>query len=507
MTQPSRLAPIVAPSTRILRQTALLAALCAVLSAGAPARAQTVPLVGDVDGDLRITVKDAVLTLRIALGLVRATAAQLQAADVSPAPGTQGRPFGDGRVTTADAQEILRRAIGLGGAMWPGGPALTLVPLLRRTFVQGTLTATLGTGFVVKGRVTDTSGRPAAGTIRLYSDLPPLAGEATIASDGSYAIAAPFGAYEVQLITPISGTGYTGQVVQRNVAHLQVNADTALNLVRPNLPTLPLVTGTITSPDGLFAATSVTFRDIDLPNDTRRRRSESTATVTNGSYSLRVPVGQYKVQVTGTVALGGGQRSAPITMLHPELVSVGADRPWPITMPLVLTVTGHVFDSAGNPFKGAGVDAISPFPWGRQVDSAGITDNSGTYRLFVTRDTLSLQVRPNPPASPGGPLLTYLGPQANITTSRTVDLQLPPLPTQTTVSGSVTDPLGRPVAGATVLVQSVSLAGVSPNYRFTAAATTGNDGFFSFQMPQGEYFVAIVPGAGSLPGVISLENQ
>jgi len=65
---------------------------------------------GDTDGDGRVTVVDAVIALRIALGLQLPRKGQLELADISP----EGSPPGDGRVTVQDATRILRRAVGLG---------------------------------------------------------------------------------------------------------------------------------------------------------------------------------------------------------------------------------------------------------------------------------------------------------------------------------------------------------------------------------------------------------
>jgi hypothetical protein len=59
---------------------------------------------GDVNGDDAVNIVDATLTLRIAVGLLNPTPAQLQAADAN----------GDGKITILDATKILRLAVGLG---------------------------------------------------------------------------------------------------------------------------------------------------------------------------------------------------------------------------------------------------------------------------------------------------------------------------------------------------------------------------------------------------------
>lgn len=62
---------------------------------------------GDLNGDGRVNLTDALLALRIALGLLQPTSDQLQAGDLSPLTG------GDGRITLSDVTLILRRAVSL----------------------------------------------------------------------------------------------------------------------------------------------------------------------------------------------------------------------------------------------------------------------------------------------------------------------------------------------------------------------------------------------------------
>jgi len=76
-------------------------------------------LPGDVSGDGRISIDDAQLALRGALGLRPLTEAQAAAADVSPMPGKGGRSYGDGAVRVDDVLVILRIALGLAESLEP----------------------------------------------------------------------------------------------------------------------------------------------------------------------------------------------------------------------------------------------------------------------------------------------------------------------------------------------------------------------------------------------------
>jgi hypothetical protein len=67
---------------------------------------------GDVNGDGRVTVADAVLALRLMLGLNPPTERAVLAADTAP-PRSPIWASGDGRITVGDVILVLRRAIGL----------------------------------------------------------------------------------------------------------------------------------------------------------------------------------------------------------------------------------------------------------------------------------------------------------------------------------------------------------------------------------------------------------
>lgn len=70
------------------------------------------PALGDIDGDGRVTVADAVLALRIALGVVESPPEILRVADLAPMENSTGSR-GDGAITVADAVLILRMAVGI----------------------------------------------------------------------------------------------------------------------------------------------------------------------------------------------------------------------------------------------------------------------------------------------------------------------------------------------------------------------------------------------------------
>jgi hypothetical protein len=95
---------------KVLR-AALLPAVACLLIAAPTARGGVI--FGDVNGDGEVTVADATMVVRIAVGLERVTDEILAVADVAPNPGTGGRMIGDGLLTMSDATLILRLATGM----------------------------------------------------------------------------------------------------------------------------------------------------------------------------------------------------------------------------------------------------------------------------------------------------------------------------------------------------------------------------------------------------------
>jgi len=77
------------------------------------------PMMGDVTGDGKITVVDAVALLRHVVGAALLPAEAAAVADVAPRPGTGGREYGDGQIGIPDVLRVLRRAVGIEGEPWP----------------------------------------------------------------------------------------------------------------------------------------------------------------------------------------------------------------------------------------------------------------------------------------------------------------------------------------------------------------------------------------------------
>ncbi|HEY3281593.1 MAG TPA: hypothetical protein VGN26_04915 [Armatimonadota bacterium] len=96
---------------RVLLLLSLFLGCFAVL----PARAAVAlpDLMGDVDGDGRIGIKDVISVLKIAAGLTVPNERESFLGDVAPRPGVGGLPAGDGVVNIRDVIAILKVVAGL----------------------------------------------------------------------------------------------------------------------------------------------------------------------------------------------------------------------------------------------------------------------------------------------------------------------------------------------------------------------------------------------------------
>ncbi|MGC8834495.1 MAG: dockerin type I repeat-containing protein [Armatimonadota bacterium] len=96
---------------RVFRTTVAAVLATAVMALSTQVRLSAAQL-GDVNGDGKVNLADAVLAARLAVGAVESTPERVKAADVSPCPGS-GAPIGDGKITIADATRLLRYVMGL----------------------------------------------------------------------------------------------------------------------------------------------------------------------------------------------------------------------------------------------------------------------------------------------------------------------------------------------------------------------------------------------------------
>lgn len=383
----------------------------------------------------------------------------------------------------------------------------------------------------VTGMVTDSTGKPIAGAlVEISPPVQPLGG----AGQGATPIIFPPG--PVQVAKTDSNGKYTFDMVQTGTYVVSAWADgfqrstsasftvaqgsnTAPTLVLTALPTpvFGSVTGKVTDSKGnALAGAVVDIETAPIPLGASGgqtgtvipvgppRFEMTTTTDANGQYSFaQVPTGTY---VVSAFAKGyQGAVSAPFT------VSQGGNTAPTLALtalptPVVGTVMGAVTDTSGKPIAGASVELIpapggSPSPTNPIVPPIKVlfatTDTNGQYTISDV-PTGSYMVTASADGYQRNTSAAFTVSQGN-NTAPTVALTAIPTPVFGSVTGTVTDSKGQPIAGAYVVISPApAMTGGStgspvilppPGGRIQFAKTDSNGQYTFSQVPVGSYVV------------------
>ncbi len=468
-----------------------------LLLSSLPLQTASPRLLGDLDGDLRITLSDVLLALRIAVGKVTPTPAQLQSGDVSPVPGQGGRAFGDGRITLQDVGQIIRFLTGLGPTPWPGGPPFRGIGTLPTNFTlspSSPLLLSIGAGFQVEGSVKDQSGNPLPHlTVNFFEENQSLIVNTQTDAQGRFRVLLSPGTHQISLATTLVSGGITTTVAQVGVGRISLTQDRGLDLQRPPLPNLVTVTGRLTLLDTRFRPLFLTFIDLSRRFHVLQPVTTSTSPVLNLRYQVRVPPGIYNVVVQGTVPSRIGPESE-VSILLPTSVQVGNipfDRP--LSVPGLFSLSGTIQKATGEPLSSGQVLALPTQPVVLGSSGKAIIQQ-GRFELFLPTDAYNFFVTPENPGAPLNRL--WFWEQSIPRGNRSSSIVLTAFPPSMTFRGAVVDFLGRPAPGVQVVATSLSLP-ASPRWQIQGQAVTMRDGSFSLFLPPGTYQVNVVVSQSS----------
>lgn len=241
------------------------------------------------------------------------------------------------------------------------------------------------------------------------------------------------------------------------------------------------VTGTARVRGRLFAADTslpVRFADVRVTSRTPRASVRTTTDAAGVFEVAGLPAGAYTIVATkaGFVSLQFGQRR-PFEPGTPVELAAGETRELEFALPRGSVITGRITDDTGDPVPHAVVSA-SRYVYGaggrrrlEATDADDTTDDRGQYRIFglmpgeyvvSASEPASARGRTrSEPASADGYARTYYPGVPGSAEAATVVVGLGQEASAnfglvaarlSTVSGVVTDSLGRPAAGATVLL-------------------------------------------------------
>ena len=284
---------------------------------------------------------------------------------------------------------------------------------------------------------------------------------------GKYRLLVNPGRYDI-LCRPVIGSGLAPRVVRS----VLVSGTLALDYT---LPPAAVVRGRVTDPDGNGVYPSdINFDRFD---DGERQPALGDKTSPFGTFVAYVEGGSYSVTATPDTATGLApgriQRwDVPTT----DILSIPLQR--------AVFLIGNIRDTNGAPVAGATFrfDDAAGF---RQPCTKHVTDANGFFRVGIAPGIYRVTVVP----APGARLAAIRVPGVDLTQNHSQDFTLD---FGVAVSGTVTDKLGRPVAGANWLaaIEGGAVA-VTPNDKPDA------DGHYRFVVAPGLYKLRLTPPASS----------
>jgi hypothetical protein len=237
----------------------------------------------------------------------------------------------------------------------------------------------------------------------------------------------------------------------------------------------------------------VVFTDIApaIPDRVVRISAQSDTTpATAGGYTVRLPASIYDV----LVAAG----TSPVS--HPDGPVAESQTALDLVLPAKASLA-HVTGTLQINGSGlAGLQVSATDGSGTSIAVPQVSGANGTFALDLPPGppAFSLQVGPQAAASANDPVPNFNPRQfgAGRTNLGLIDLGI--LSARATLTGSVVDARGAPVAFARVMLLSTG----APDYVLSAQTTTAPDGSFSALVREGSYLLEVAPDADpSLPAV------
>ena len=513
-----------------------LAPLAAVLFACAGSAFAVTP--GDINGDGKVGVGDAILALQFSVEIGTPTSDQILAGDVSP---VSNGVYGDKKIDVKDSIRILQYTVGLiPAADFPGGtsvneqsPTLGVpLPTFQAVTISGDvpLNFQLPSGFKLQGKVLGTKPKEVTSEeIAVLDDKGQLVVTSPISASGDYAVGVPAGTYQIyyqpQITTgsdfpgipgfpervgkggarpqQIPGLGATTTLLVATGTVLQVNADTTKDITRPALPALFTVSGTINATlAGGQPPFNFRIRQIkDAAGNDVVGQPAATASLFafDENYSISLPAGVYTPEVTLTNEDG----SAVFLQAEPQITVAGPTQQQ-ISLPSLAVLSGSATLS-GQPFGDVNptVSATPTTPASPQAAGSFATLSfaqikQSQYALRVTPGTYDLAVgfeEDAMSASSGRWNFSVTG--VDVQADKTENLLVPQLiSVRATVQGKVRAPGGAPVTKGDVFFVSQTLQGGAPRLGFSISSSITTTGDYSVKLPPGDYRAFITPDVG-----------
>jgi hypothetical protein len=357
----------------------------------------------------------------------------------------------------------------------------------------------------------------------------------------SYSLIVPAGAYNVRVCTIAAASGFsstTSSVPAASETQLAVTfaLQTAPSVVVAQDTTLPInvspvtlhnVTGTVGNLSALPVDPS--SESVFLALSSEQSRTQAAYEIgSDGSFAAQLADGTY----TASIIFGQGQdltgdgivdvvNQATILWGIGSATVNGSDvSNVTLTVPDLATLSGTITQPNTTDFSTSIVSALdlqiprNPavaqcFPLAANAVTFGAAQSNGGYSMTIQKET-SYDVAASVPATdvatenpgyvssplPGTNRMSFSQDQ------NTLDISVPAFPPVVTLSGTVTDPTGASVSGATVTATTTGGLTAAPNASFSASAITDASGNYSLHVLTGLNYTVVVeppsaPSSGS----------
>jgi hypothetical protein len=340
----------------------------------------------------------------------------------------------------------------------------------------------------IKGNITDASRGTALPSMvaAAYTPAGTLQGTATSDSRGQYVLTVPSGRYKV-LAYDLTRTYATefGENADSFDTSPVVNATLDVTSVNFAMEKAGVISGTVRS--GNVPLSSMTVAAYNLASGTRR---DFTQTAPDGTYSLGLPPGQYKVAAyddTGTYSVSFFQNQPTFqTATTISLVSGQQADGIDFQVPLAAHLSGSVVDGDTNQtLPGALVVAYTTD--GITAVATTTTNASGNYSLSVPPGTYKLVGADPTQIFATGYLAdsnSFASDAAiSVASGSSVGALRIPLHRAGVVSGHVSDASGKPLPG-------ISVAAYNDDGSQRTVTQTDANGAYTLLLPPGEFRVA-----------------
>ena len=350
-----------------------------------------------------------------------------------------------------------------------------------------TALAASAVGVTIKGVITDARGSALPSmAAAAYTPTGTLQGTATSDSQGQYVLTVPSGRYRV-LAYDLTGTYATefGQNADSFDTSPIVNAPADVTGVNFSMEKAGVISGTVRSRG--VPLMSMTVAAYNLATGTRRG---FTHTAPDGTYSLGVPPGRYKVAAyddSGTYAVSFFQ--SQLTFLTANTLSLVSGQQAAATdfqLALAAHLSGFVVDGDTNQTL-PGTTVLAYTSDGTMAVATATTDAAGNFSLSVPPGTYKLVgADPNRVYAAGyvvDSISFESDPAISVAEAASVGAIRIPLHRGGVVSGHVSDASGAPLKG-------ISVAAYNDNGSQRIVTQTDATGGYTLLLPPGEFRVA-----------------